>query len=357
LIPRTILMTVDAVGGVWTYATSLARALALGDIQVTLAVMGPPPSAAQIEDVRPIDVRHGAFKLEWMDDPWEDVDRSVQWLAALERELKPDLLHLNGYAHASVKTACPKLVVAHSCVLSWWEAVYGGSAPSTWNEYRRRVRAGIHSADWLVAPSRAMLSAIHKHYGDPCADSVIPNGCNPGDFYLAPKERFILTAGRFWDPAKNLPALDSAAAGVSWPIFAAGDGGTAQHLRQLGKLPAPELRSWLARASIFALPARYEPFGLAILEAAFSGCALVLGDIPSLRENWDGAAVFVCPNDPAGFADALRGLIDSPDECSRLQNEARIRARNFSIERMANSYLELYAALCSRTQPATARIS
>ncbi len=33
------------------------------------------------------------------------------------------------------------------------------------------------------------------------------------------------------------------------------------------------------------LPARYEPFGLSVLEAALSGCALVLGDIPSLRES------------------------------------------------------------------------
>ena len=52
----------------------------------------------------------------------------------------------------------------------------------------------------------------------------------------------------------------------------------------------------MGRAAIYALPARYEPFGLSILEAALSGCALVIGDIPSLREIWADAALFV-PSD------------------------------------------------------------
>ena len=51
----------------------------------------------------------------------------------------------------------------------------------------------------------------------------------------------------------------------------------------------------MARTAVFVSPALYEPFGLAVLEAAQAGCALVLSDIPTFRELWDGVALFVAP--------------------------------------------------------------
>jgi hypothetical protein len=59
-----------------------------------------------------------------------------------------------------------------------------------------------------------------------------------------------------------------------------------RRVRCLGPLEASELAGWMHRAAIYALPARYEPFGLSALEAAQAGCALVLGDLSSLREVW-----------------------------------------------------------------------
>ena len=55
---------------------------------------------------------------------------------------------------------------------------------------------------------------------------------------------------------------------------------------------------------IFVSVSRYEPFGLAVLEAAHAGCALVLSDIPTFRELWQGAASFVIA---AGSAAATEG--------------------------------------------------
>ena len=46
-----VLMTTDAVGGVWTYSLTLARALGARGVGVTLAVVGPEPSAAQVAEV------------------------------------------------------------------------------------------------------------------------------------------------------------------------------------------------------------------------------------------------------------------------------------------------------------------
>ena len=120
-------MTGDAVGGVWTYALVLARALAPHGVRVTLATMGARPGAAQRADADAagIDLVVSDFRLEWMDDPWEDVARAGEWLRSLERDVAPDLVHLNGYAHGALDWRAPVVVVAHSDVCSWWRAVRG----------------------------------------------------------------------------------------------------------------------------------------------------------------------------------------------------------------------------------------
>jgi glycosyltransferase involved in cell wall biosynthesis len=110
----------------------------------------------------------------------------------------------------------------------------------------------------------------------------------------------------------------------------------------------------MARAAVYALPARYEPFGLSVLEAALAGCALVLGDIPSLREVWGDAALFVHPDDGEGLAEALQGLMANPAERERRAALARARALTFTPRRMAEAYLELYAAL--RARPSEPRV-
>jgi glycosyltransferase involved in cell wall biosynthesis len=126
-------------------------------------------------------------------------------------------------------------------------------------------------------------------------------------------------------------------------------GGTAciRHMRTVGQLSARQLRSWFAKASIYALPALYEPFGLSVLEAALSGCALVLGNIASLRENWGGAAWFVNPRDSRELASALRDLSANRAQREELGKRACLRALQFSPERMATSYLAGYSRVRS----------
>jgi glycosyltransferase involved in cell wall biosynthesis len=113
-------------------------------------------------------------------------------------------------------------------------------------------------------------------------------------------------------------------------------------LNLLGRLSGPEIAQWLGRAAIFALPARYEPFGLAALEAALAGCVLVLGDIPSLREIWRDGALFVPPDDPAALADTVKRVIGDGDLRRLMSLRARKRAWFFSVERMARGYVDLY---------------
>jgi len=220
------------------------------------------------------------------------------------------------------------------------------------------MRAGLSAADAVVAPSRAMLATLRRHYGTR-QGRAIPNGRDPAGLRPEAKDALVLTATRLWDAAKNVRALDRAAAGLAWPVRAAGDAvspegraETFSNLALLGHLDPPRLATWMSRAAIFALPAKYEPFGLSVLEAGLAGCALVLGDIPSLREHWDGVAVFVPPDDSDLLRLALSELIEDPQLRHTLAMRARRRALGYSAARMARAYLGVYGAVLARREVA-----
>jgi glycogen(starch) synthase len=363
---RRVLMTVDTVGGVWTYALELARALCRRGAHVTMATMGAPVNPrqrAQARSIAGLDIRASDFKLEWMDNPWADLERAADWLLRLEDEVAPDIVHLNGYAHGALPWRAPCVVVGHSCVLSWWSAVKQEPAPASWSRYREVVRRGLHAAAAVIAPSRAMLAELNRHYGPLERTVVIPNGRDSSAFRGGVKQPVILSAGRVWDEAKNIALLGEIQPLVSWPIAVAGDdshpnGGRrpVKNVRLLGVIPSRQLAHRYARAAIYCLPARYEPFGLSVLEAALSECALVLGDIPSLRETWDGAAHFANPADAAAFAASIESLIEDPSRRKELAAAARDRASQYTPERMAECYLDVYqGALAHRSSPVLAR--
>jgi glycosyltransferase involved in cell wall biosynthesis len=348
-----LLLVADAVGGVFTHAVELARALGGAGVRVVLATEGAEltPDRRRLVLGLPSVAHEGrAFRLEWMEEPWADVAAAGEWLLALEARERPDVIHTCEYAHGALPFRAPVLVAAHSCVLSWYEAVRGEPAPPSWDRYRAAVAAGLRGAGAVVAPTRWMAGAVVRHHGPLPAPHVVPNGRDPSRFRPGVKDPLVLAAGRVWDEAKNAAALVRVAARVPWPVVIAGDGGPAPTPTPrspvfLGRIPEPELSRWLSRAAIFAHPARYEPFGLAVLEAALAGCALVLGDLESLRETWDGAAVFVPPEDDDALAGALAALAADPARRGALAARARARALELGPARMAAGYCALYRAL------------
>jgi glycogen(starch) synthase len=382
---RRVLMTADAVGGVWTYALDLVRALAEAGVRTSLAVMGPPPSAAQRQEVadlatlleregldQSIDLHESPLKLEWMPDPWSDIERAGEWLLDLEAACEPDIVHLNGFSLGRLPWRAPVVMVGHSCVLSWWRAVHGSDAPPEWDAYRAAVRRGLQHADLVAAPTQSMLDMLQEHYGGIPRTRVIPNGraCRMPNDGRPARQPLVLTAGRLWDEAKNVAAVCAAAPVISWPAYVAGattDPGVESQPAQasgtngvtyLGRLTPEEVCAWMWRAGIYALPARYEPFGLSVLEAAQAGCALVLGDIASLREVWADTAMYVHPDDHAALADTIELLIRDESLRDGMARRARARARTMTPARMAAGYLAAYADVirAARSSQARARV-
>ena len=360
---QRLLMTTDTVGGVWTYALDLAQALQEYGIDMVLATMGPPLDAQQraaVRQIKHLTVCESTCKLEWMEAPCADVAAAGAWLLELEARTQPDVVHLNGYAHGALPWQSPTLMVGHACVFSWFAAVKRTLPSVAWERYRREVMRGLRAAELVTAPTAAMLTALRTHYGTFAAAPPIYHGRRAASFSPMLKEPCILTAGRVWDAAKNVAALEQVATGLSWPVFVAGeahhpddhpDGGEVRlrSVQCLGRLAPADLATWLGSAAIFALPARYEPFGLSALEAGLAGCALVLGDIPSLREVWGDAAVFVPPDQPDVLAEVLQRLIT--DVSWREFMAQRARALRYTPERMAREYVALYAQLMRMRTP------
>src|SRR5690606_37808207 len=116
-----------------------------------------------------------------------------------------------------------------------------------------------------------MLGQLWTGYEVRFEGLVINNARRIEDFSAGPKRGLILAAGRLWDPAKNLAALDAAAEQLPWPVLVAGQahdpqigpqddpqasGAAVANVELLGALPSRELAGWMAQASIFAHPAR-----------------------------------------------------------------------------------------------------
>ncbi len=354
--PFKLLITADTLGGVWTYTLDLIKALSPTTTQVALATMGALLSATQHAEVKAlphVKLYESSFKLEWMDNPWAEVDAAEKWLLQINEEFQPDLVHLNGLVHGHVRWEKPVIVVVHSCVCSWWQTVKKEVAPAGWLEYRSRVTRSLQTANVVVAPTLAMLAEAEELYGPFQNHLVIQNGRDISLFRYAPKEPFIFSMGRLWDEAKNIKLLTEVAATLSWPVFVAGN---AQHpatgevlnlpnVHFLGHLSQTEIADYLSRAAIFCLPAKYEPFGLSALEAGLSGCALVLGNIPSQKEIWQHAATYVNPEDPEQLKSTLAKLIHDEFIRNIFSFRAITVGLQYSAAQMASEYEQVYQQL------------
>jgi glycosyltransferase involved in cell wall biosynthesis len=356
---KSVLMTTDTVGGVWNYSVDLCKGLGDFNIEVCLVSMGKKPDLFQRKQVSRLSnviFIETNYKLEWMEDPWDDVFEAGKTLLQIEKDYMPDVVHVNGYVHGSLPFAAPVLIAAHSCVYSWFDAVRNSRPGSEWLTYYNKVSRALSCADMIVAPSISMLNELKRIYLNFENYKVIYNG---SDIYPGrkPKEPFVFSAGRLWDEAKNIECLDKAAINVNWPVYVAGqnrhpDGGKIifENIKSLGTLTRPQMVDYMSRACVFAMPVKYEPFGLSILEAALCKCVLVLGNIKTLREIWQDCAVYADPNEPSQFAKQINRLIEQPELLKYYSKKALQKAELFTIRRMINEYVSLYGSMVSAKQ-------
>jgi glycosyltransferase involved in cell wall biosynthesis len=350
---RRVLMTVDAIGGVWRYALDLAAELSGHDCEIVLAGLGPQPSAAQRTEAERIGtVEWLDTPLDWMTEREADLDTLPAEIDRLVRRYAIDLVHLNAPSQAyGMPPTFPVVAVSHSCVVTWFHAVRHASLPRAWAWQKQRNRCGFDRADVVIAPSASHAALIERCYGAIGNLEVVRNSVHPALMSAPTREPLGFAAGRWWDEGKNARTLEAAAARCTWPILAAGpvrgpNGAECsfQAVRGLGELPGGEVRSLMASTGIFVSPSVFEPFGLAAVEAAEAETPLLLADIPTYRELWDGAAMFFPPRDAAALADAFNLLAADGRLRQKLGAAARQRALNYSPDRQTARMLSIYDA-------------
>jgi len=362
-----ILVTTDTMSGAWTYTRELVTGLVTRGVRVTLVSFGEiplPEQTAWMDLLHGLEYRPTAFRLEWMDEAPHDLPESSEFLANLVNEIQPDLLHLHQFCHGNLAVDVPRVVMAHGDLISWAQAVQGCTPrPAHWLKwYRDTVIRGIAGADAVVAPSAWMLDTLRATYTHPRREAVIYPGRNPIFFnpYVS-KDDSVLSVGRMLDAGKQVFLLTQHALPFSVcivgadqtvpvpriPIRADVKVSTDQNCVAIrGPQTDAQLRALYSRAAVYAATARYEPLGIAALEAAFSRCAIVANDIPTFREFWGDAALYFRTNDARSLAETLRQFDADRSLRQAYADRAYTRARErFTSKRMIDDCLELYRSL------------
>jgi hypothetical protein len=263
-------------------------------VQIGLATMGRPLSDdqwAELADLSNVRVYESNYRLEWMKHPEGDIRAARLWLMRIAEKFQPDVVHLNEYVYGDLDWGLPVVITGHSCVCAWHTDV-------------QRT-----------------------------------------------------TAGAEWDAARNISILDDIAGLLRWPVQVAGEvcnpeSGQPRQFSKvtlLGSSSSREMRQLFGNAAIYALPAFHDPFGLTALEAAFSGCALVLSRIDTLQEVWGDAPLYASPDAPEQWLAQLRRLIEEPALRTDVARRCVRHAQQYTAENMAQQYLEQYGRLLART--------
>lgn len=364
-----VLMTSDTLNGaLWAYTQELVTELARRGTRVTLVSFGEIPLPEQtswMERVQGLEYRPTAFRLDWMHEARQDFAEASAYLCSLVNEIKPDLFHSNHLCYGALPISMPRIAVAHGDLITWWKAAHGREPKeSAWTRwYRETTARGIYEASAVVAASDWMLESLRSTYVVPMNGQVINTGRNPGQFNpYTTKDDSVLSVGRTYDAASQMHLVADLPEPV--PLFMVdssqveeveetdGDdwenGGTPTRVLR-GPKSSAQMRLLYSRAAMFVSASRYEPSGMTILEAALSRCALILNDIPAMREIWGPAAVYFRTNDGDSLSEAVRILNGDPLLRRTFANRAFNRARqSYNSKRMADSYLQLYRSVGGR---------
>ena len=318
-----VLATTNGAGGTWQYSLGLARGLSRIGVDTLLAVLGPEPSAAQAmaaDAIEGLELVGTGLALAGAADGAGSLRATGDELAELAIAHGADLVQLGTPAIAAQsRFPVPIVAVHHRCAATWWEAAHGTALPPEFAPRSELIRAGLEAAHIVVTPTAAFGAATQRVYGLPEPPRTVHHGLTPLPVQRSPHDVAVAVplegpngVGVMFDNVHSLDTVDEAAPGDR-PVFVS--------------------------------TALYEPFGFAVLEAAASGCPLILSDIPTFRELWDGVAVFVDPRDEQGFTRAIADLVADAFGRAAMGRAARQRAALYTADAMAAQMAAIYRSL------------
>lgn len=318
-----VLMTVDPATSEWGQAIELAKGLREHEVLTTIAAVRQPKheQQVQLDAISDLTVHAG--------DPSDPLD----WLLFLEGRTKPDLVHLFVPEHTMLAWRSP-------IVLSYHGRDFSGSASPS---QRERLSSLLRAPELLFVPTGTSLRRIEAQIG-PMENAVaVYPGLDADPTNWTQRKEMVLSVAE----PEDLPLLEFAADKQRWPLYIAGDVHldelhTTRNLFPVGRGGSATTRAWYGRSPIFVYCGVDDPFPMPVLEAAASGCALILADTPALRELWDRAAVFFSPGDPETLRAAITQVIDDEGLRQYLQMRARERWTAYGAKAMVRNVLFAY---------------
>ncbi len=356
-----VLLTADTVGGVWRFAQELTSGLLEAGDAVALVSFGREPSAPQQVECKRLRAFWGESffyvscdsPLEWMRENNRAFGDSAAVLARVSREFEAELLHANQFCFGAARLGIPTVVTAHSDVLSWARCCRGAELEdSEWlARYCALVQRGLDAADVVTAPTAWMMQALGEGFRLPPEQLTIPNGRSIAARAAGERKLRAVTAGRVWDEAKDVAVLEMVRSPM--PLMVVGEqecdgvrAGVPKGVELHGALGEQAILQLFANSALYVCTSKYEPFGLAPLEAALCGCAIVAREIESMREVWENAALYF--RDAAELSAVLKRLYEDPEFLCSYQQKAGERAQMFSREQMVKGYRKVYAGLLEK---------
>lgn len=373
-----VFMTCDATSALWHHALDLAQGLRAYETSTTLCVLGAAPGPDQQGAARRVPglkLNHLELSRGWATASPHQVLEAAERVAAMARAEGARLVHLHSPLLASGPAfVAPVVTACHECIPTWCHSVRSQPFDHALDWHKNDMATGLLRSDTVIAPTGAFAKVLTEVYGLPKPPMVVHSGRRPSTRESLPEGRgipatsFVFTAAQLWDEGKDLRTLDEAAANVKLPVYVAGSISglagetpiapnpiTPNHVHFLGDLSDGHLAEWLTAKPIFVSTACYEPFGMIVLEAAESGCPLILSDIPTFRELWEGAAEFVPCGDSGATAAAIEAVAGDSALRARLASAARRRARRYTAEVMAAKVRAIYGGLLRRPPAARQR--
>jgi glycosyltransferase involved in cell wall biosynthesis len=248
--------------------------------------------------------------------------------------------------------------------------------PGLLQRYKRLAARFVMSrADAVVALSRAEADFQQQVY--PLAGAihaVIPNGIDATNYAYARNNAAgkglpwqLLYVGQLI-AQKNVDVLLRAMALIKQPVELelvyhnsaleiplrklAVELGLSERVRFLGPKSPQALAAIYQRADVFVLPSAGEALPSVVTEAMLCGTPVVATDVGGVREQLGGNGVCVSPGSSDELAAAISQVLDHYVHFDAQSKAASARAREqFSIEKMVDRHLELYANLLDRKGP------
>lgn len=286
------------------------------------------------------------------------------WLAARSRGL--DLVHHAGGTAPPVRST-PYVLTLHDLQPLERRATHSALKRAY---LRVAIPPSARRARRIVVPSEFVRRGVLDRLGvDPARVQVVPHGV---DVLAAPTPADVLTERYGIDgpvvlypaityPHKNHRVLVDAFARVvlrhpdALLVLPGGRGGEEERLRdqvdqlglrprvrRTGRISAADVAGLYGMASVVAVPSSYEGFGLPAVEAMAYGAPLVAARATALPEVVGGAGLLVDPDDVAGWAEAITGLLDSSSDRDRLRLAGRQRAGQYTWTANATALASVY---------------